>query len=160
MIVMYVCLLNAWITWFAPIVTNLLEQYIRSSVSKSHCYPVTWGNMHCISLAILTRLSLFPPPPAVGTNCPFCVGVPLNNQSINRLFVYSNTCCLEQTAQLAKLQTCSVFSSFVNRRLICSLRKFRPADTHTHTHTHTHIYIYIYIYISMSWPSWQQITPP
>jgi len=36
--------------------------------------------MHCISLAILIRLSRFPSP-AVGTNWPFCVDVPLKHQS-------------------------------------------------------------------------------
>jgi len=39
--------------------------------------------MHCISLVILRRLSRFPSP-AAGTNWPFCVDVPLNNQSINQ----------------------------------------------------------------------------
>jgi len=39
--------------------------------------------MHCISLAILSRLSRFPSP-AVGTNWPFCVDVPLKHQSINQ----------------------------------------------------------------------------
>jgi len=38
--------------------------------------------MHCISLTILSRLSRFFYP-AVGTNWPFCVGVPLNNQPTN-----------------------------------------------------------------------------
>jgi len=39
--------------------------------------------MHCISLAILSRLSQFPSP-AVDTNWPFCgVDVPLNNQPTN-----------------------------------------------------------------------------
>jgi len=45
-----------------------------------HCYRVTLGNMHCILLAILSRLSRFPFP-TFGTNWPFCVDVPLNNQS-------------------------------------------------------------------------------
>jgi len=44
-----------------------------------HFCRVTQGNMHCISLAILSRLSRFPSP-TVGTNWPFCVDVPLNNQ--------------------------------------------------------------------------------
>jgi len=39
--------------------------------------------MHCISLAILSQLSRFPSP-AVGTNWPFCVDVPLKHQSINQ----------------------------------------------------------------------------
>jgi len=39
--------------------------------------------MHCISLAILSRLSRFPSP-AVGTNWLFCVDMPLNSQSINQ----------------------------------------------------------------------------
>jgi len=38
--------------------------------------------MHCISLAILSRLSRFPSP-AIGTNWPFYVDVPLKHQSIN-----------------------------------------------------------------------------
>jgi len=41
--------------------------------------------MHCISLAILSWVSWFPSL-AVGTNWPFCVDVPLNNQSINLSF--------------------------------------------------------------------------
>jgi len=36
--------------------------------------------MHCISLAILSRLIRFPSP-VVGTNWPFCVDVPLKHQS-------------------------------------------------------------------------------
>jgi len=36
--------------------------------------------MHCISFAILSRLSQFPSP-AVGKNWPVCVDVLLNNQS-------------------------------------------------------------------------------
>jgi len=39
-------------------------------------------NMHYITLAIVSRLSRFPFP-AVGTNWPFCVDVPLNNQPTN-----------------------------------------------------------------------------
>jgi len=40
--------------------------------------------MHCISLAILSGLSRFPAP-AVGTNWPWCVNVPLKtNQPINQ----------------------------------------------------------------------------
>jgi len=46
--------------------------------------------MHCISLAILSRLSRFPSP-AVGTNWPFCVDVPLKHQSINQ-FSNINVC--------------------------------------------------------------------
>jgi len=38
-----------------------------------HCYCVTWGNVHCVSLAILSRLSQFPCH-AVGTNWPLCSG--------------------------------------------------------------------------------------
>jgi len=38
--------------------------------------------MHCMSLAIISRLSRCPSP-AVGTNWPFCVDVPLNNQPTN-----------------------------------------------------------------------------
>jgi len=41
--------------------------------------------MHCISLAILSWLSRFPSP-AVGTNWPFWVDVPLKHQSINSLY--------------------------------------------------------------------------
>jgi len=41
--------------------------------------------MHCISLAILSRLSRFISP-AVGTNWPLCVDLPLNtNQSKNEM---------------------------------------------------------------------------
>jgi len=47
-----------------------------------HCYRVTYGIMYCISLAIPSCLSQFPSL-AVGTNWPFCVDVPLNNQSMN-----------------------------------------------------------------------------
>jgi len=45
--------------------------------------------MHCISLAIISRLSRFPSP-AIGTNWPFCVDVPLNNQLINHLINLMN----------------------------------------------------------------------
>jgi len=38
--------------------------------------------MHCISLTILSRWGRFPSP-TVGTNWPFCVDVPLNNQPTN-----------------------------------------------------------------------------
>jgi len=39
--------------------------------------------MHCISLAILSRLNQFLSP-AVGTNRPFCVDMLLNNKAINK----------------------------------------------------------------------------
>jgi len=47
-----------------------------------HCYRVTWGIMHFITLAILSGQGRFAAP-TVGTNWPFCADVPLNtNQSV------------------------------------------------------------------------------
>jgi len=52
-----------------------------SMLTVLHCYRIMWGIVHCISLAFISRLSRFPSS-AVGTSWPFCVDVPLNNQSI------------------------------------------------------------------------------
>jgi len=62
--------------------------------------------MHCISLAILSRLSRFPSP-AVGTNWPFCVDVPLKHQSIS----CSGWCPSEGTSRQSTLP--SLFSTVI-----------------------------------------------
>jgi len=61
--------------------------------------------MHCISLVILSRLSQFPSP-AVGTERPFCVDVPLINQSTNQptnQLVVSSLCFVWTTVGFGSL---------------------------------------------------------
>jgi len=68
--------------------------------------------MHCISLAILSRMSLFPSP-AVGTNQPFCVDVLLNNQSIKQSPAIGVLMCLTEHVLLFKCMKISISFIFV-----------------------------------------------
>jgi len=79
--------------------------------------------MHCISLAILSRLSRFPSP-AVVTNWPFYVDVPLKHQSINQ--------SINQSIRGIK---CAVCNSSWHRQVIAVWPTKRPVSlSHWYLH--------------------------
>jgi len=78
---------NVIISKYVIRLDNWLLRLCNWSVFTVYCVTLlscNVVNMHCISLAILSRMILFPSP-AVGTNLPFCVDVPLKNQPTNQV---------------------------------------------------------------------------
>jgi len=69
--------------------------------------------MHCISLAILSRLSRFPSP-AVGTNWPICVDVPLKHQSINQSWRF---CVLHYLFTFKLVTAFNVWNGIIKRAM-------------------------------------------
>jgi len=116
-----------------------------------HCYCVTYGIMHRISLAILSRLSCFLSL-AVCTDWPFCDDTPSStNQSISQSILYS----LMTEVNEFMFCNCFAYIRFFLKLPSNDLSPTRPNAYWQHVHsiqaTCYNGWIVIYIYLCMSY---------
>jgi len=105
------CVIKESIQCFVSLVIFILLSHIfwqafTDSYASNNCVKTSINIMHCILLAIFSRLSQFPFPSAVSANWPFCVDLLLNIQLVNQSNIASKQPIMSILLKLIKVNVC------------------------------------------------------